>query len=331
MAEPSQPGSEEIVLSFLAESGDEFVSGEAISDKLGLSRAAVWKHVNALRAQGYRIDALPARGYRLVEIPDRLRELELRPLLNTHELGTVLHWFEEVGSTNDVARQLAEEGAVHGEVVIAESQTAGRGRRGRPWVSPPRRNLYASIVLRPDLPPTRAPELTLVASVAMCQAIRQGGVQASIKWPNDVLSRGKKLAGILTEMGSDMDQVQWIVLGLGVNVNVASEEFPPELREVATSLAIERGESVPRALFAAALLTALEEWLEVHASEGFAPVREAWRAMSDTLGREVRVRIGDEEIVGMAEDIDDAGALLVRTGAGLRRVLSGDVEFVRPR
>src|SRR5512138_2961088 len=168
MAEPSHPASEEIVLSFLAESGDEFVSGEAISDKLGLSRAAVWKHVNALRAQGYRIDAYPARGYRLVEIPDRLRELELRPLLNTHDLGIALHWFDEVGSTNDVARQLAEDGAAHGEVVIAEAQTAGRGRRGRPWLSLPRRNLYASIVLRPELPPGRAPELTLVASVAVC-------------------------------------------------------------------------------------------------------------------------------------------------------------------
>ncbi len=331
MAESSQPGSEEVVLSFLAESGDEFVSGEAISDKLGLSRAAVWKHVNALRAQGYRIDAIPARGYRLVEIPDRLRELELRPLLNTHDIGNVLHWFEEVGSTNDVARQLAEEGAAHGEVVIAESQTAGRGRRGRPWVSLPRRNVYASIVLRPELPPTRAPELTLVASVAVCQAVRQGGVQGSIKWPNDVLSRGRKLAGILTEMGSDMDQVQWIVLGVGVNVNAGPEDFPPELREVATSLAIERGAPLPRALFAAALLTALEEWLDIHAVEGFAPIREAWRSMSDTLGREVRIRTGDEEIVGTAEDIDEVGALLVRTGAGLRRVLSGDVEFLRPR
>src|SRR5512134_2646802 len=127
MPQPAHPESEELVLAFLAEAGDEFVSGEAISDKLGLSRAAVWKHVNALRGQGYRIDAVPARGYRLVEIPDRLGELELRPLLNTHDVGQTLHWFEEVGSTNDVAKRLAEEGAAHGEVVVAECQTAGRG------------------------------------------------------------------------------------------------------------------------------------------------------------------------------------------------------------
>jgi len=329
MSDPAR--SEELVLAFLAEAGDEFVSGEAISDKLGLSRAAVWKHVNALRAQGYRIDAVPARGYRLVEIPDRLGELELRPLLNTHDLGHALHWFEEVGSTNDVAKRLADEGASHGEVVVAESQTAGRGRRGRTWTSPAGRNLYMSAVLRPDLPPSRAAELTLLASVAVCQAVRQAGVSSGIKWPNDLLAGGRKLAGILTEIAADPDRVQWLVLGIGVNVNLRQDEIPDELRPIATSLAIERGEPVPRALFAAAVLSALEEWLDRHQEEGFAPVREAWKSMSDTLGREVRVRTNDTDLVGVAEDVDGAGALLVRTGEGLERVLAGDVEMLRPR
>ncbi len=331
MPEPVRPGSEELVLAFLAEAGDEFVSGEAISDKLGLSRAAVWKHVDALRAQGYRIDAVPARGYRLVGIPDRLAELELRPLLNTHDLGHVLHWYEEVGSTNDVAKELAEQGAAHGEVVVAEAQTSGRGRRGRSWSSPRGRNVYLSAILRPDLPPARAPELTLLASVALCQATRHAGVPARIKWPNDLVAGARKMAGVLTEMAAEMDQVQWVVLGLGVNVTARPDDFPPEVRELATSLAIERGQPVPRALFAAALLTALEEWLDRHAAEGFAPVREAWREMSDTLGRDVRVRTGDGEVVGLAEDVDDAGALLVRTDCGVTRVLAGDVELLRPR
>ena len=331
MPEAAQPGSEELVLAFLAEAEDEFVSGEAISDKLGLSRAAVWKHVNALRAQGYRIDAVPARGYRLVEIPDRVGELELRPLLNTHDVGQVLHWFAEVGSTNDLAKQLAEEGAGHGETVVAECQTAGRGRRGRSWASPAGRNVYLSVVLRPDLPPARAPELTLLGSVAVCQAVRQAGVDAAIKWPNDLLVRGRKVAGLLTEMAAELDQVQWVVLGVGVNVNAEAADFPAEVRELATSLAIERGEPVPRALFTAALLTALEEWLDRHADEGFTPVRAAWREMSDTLGREVRVRSGGADLVGVAEDVDESGALLVRTAQGLERVVSGDVEMLRPR
>jgi BirA family biotin operon repressor/biotin-[acetyl-CoA-carboxylase] ligase len=323
--------SEELVLAFLAEAGEEFVSGEAISDKLGLTRAAVWKHVEALRSQGYRIDAVPARGYRLAGVPDRLTPLEIRPLLNTHDLGQVLHWYEEVGSTSDRAKELAEEGAEGGEVVIAEAQTAGRGRRGRVWSSPPRRNLYFSVVLRPDLPPARAPELTLVASLALCDALRQAGVAAGIKWPNDVLASGRKIAGVLTELAAEPDRVHWVVVGAGVNVNARPEDFPEELRDQATSVLIERGQAAPRALLAAACFTALEDWLDRHAEEGFAPIREAWRARSVTLGREVVVHEGGRELTGVAEDIDDAGALLVRTRAGVERILAGDVTLVRPR
>ncbi len=331
MPEVPQPGSEELVLSFLAEAGDEYVSGEAISDKLGLSRTAVWKHVEQLRSQGYRIDAVPARGYRLREIPDRLTPLELRPLLTTRDLGQVLHCFDEVSSTNDVARELAEEDAAHGEVVVAERQSAGRGRRGRQWVSPPGRNLHLSAVLRPDLPPQRAPEITLVASVALCDVVRQAGVVAGIKWPNDLLASGRKLAGILTEMAAEPDRVMWVVLGVGVNLNARPEDFPPEMRGEATSVAIERGQPAPRALFAAALLKTLEEWLDRHADAGFGPVRQAWRERSVTLGREVRVSTEGRDLEGVAEDIDEGGALLVRAGRRLERVLAGDVKLVRPR
>jgi BirA family biotin operon repressor/biotin-[acetyl-CoA-carboxylase] ligase len=329
---PEPSNSEELVLSFLAEAGDEFVSGEAISDKLGLTRTAVWKHVESLRAHGYRIDAVPARGYRLAAIPDRLTALELRPLLNTHDLGQVLHAFDELPSTSDRAKELADDGAAHGEVVIAETQTAGRGRRGRIWVSPPRRNLYFSVVLRPDLPPSRAAELTLVASLAVCDALRQAGVvQAGIKWPNDVLVGGKKIAGILTELAAEPDRVHWVVIGVGVNVNARLEDFPEELRGEATSVAIERGEPAPRALFAVACLTALEDWLDVHAERGFDAIRDAWRARNVTLGRRVAVRADGREIVGTAEDIDEQGALLVRTPERVERILAGDVQLLRPR
>jgi BirA family biotin operon repressor/biotin-[acetyl-CoA-carboxylase] ligase len=330
MPPESQP-SEDLVLAFLAEAGDEYVSGEAISDKLGLTRAAVWKHVESLRSHGYRIDAMPAKGYRLVEVPDRLTPLELRPLLNTHDLGQVLHWYEEIGSTNDRARELAEEGADHGEVVIAEAQTAGRGRRGRTWVSPARKNLYFSAVLRPDLPPARAPELTLVASLAICDALRHAGVEAGIKWPNDLLAAERKIAGILTELAAEADRVHWVVIGVGVNVNARAEDFPEDLRGEATSVLIERGEPAPRALFAAACLSELEGWLDRHAEEGFGPVRDAWRARSVTLGREVTVTAQGHELVGTAEDIDDSGALLVRGPNGVERVTAGDVVHLRPR
>lgn len=323
-------GSEEQVLAFLAEAPDDFVSGETISDKLGLSRAAVWKHVNALRARGYRIDAVPARGYRLVEIPDRLGPLEIGPLLQTRELGRELHCYDVLPSTSDRMKELAEEGAAHGEVVVAEQQTAGRGRRGRGWISPAGKNVYLSVLLRPRLAPQRAPELTLVASLAVCDACRQAGVEAAIKWPNDVLVQGRKVAGILTELSAEPDQVHWVVLGIGVNLNVGPDDLPDDLRDVATSLAAEREQPVPRALFTAALLSLLEQWLDRHAEEGFTAVRAAWRERSATLGARVRVEVDGGEVTGTAEDIDETGALLVRHASGLARIVSGDVRLLRP-
>jgi BirA family biotin operon repressor/biotin-[acetyl-CoA-carboxylase] ligase len=327
---PIGASEEELILAFLAEAGEEeFVSGEAICDKLGLSRAEVFRHVNSLRSQGYRIDALQAKGYKLVEVPDRLTQLELRPLINTRDIGSTLHCFGEVTSTNDVAKMLAEEGATHGEVVIAESQTHGRGRRGRSWISPHGRNLYCSVILRPDLPPSRAPELTLVAAVALCEVLQQAGAAAAIKWPNDVLVRGRKIAGLLTELQADTEKIGHVILGMGVNLNSPLEDFTPDVRAAATSLMLERGQHVPRALFTAACFTRLEEWLDTHEAKGFEEIRKAWRDLSETLGRDVFVRADGKEFAGVAEDIDPSGALMVRSGGRLERVLAADVELLR--
>jgi len=329
--EPSEQTNEELILGFLADGGEEYTSGEALSGKLGLSRAAVWKHVESLRGKGYRIEAAHARGYRLVEVPDRLTSLELTPLLSTNDLGRVVHALETAPSTNEVAFQLAADGAAHGEVVIAEQQTRGKGRRGRSWASPPRVNLYFSAILRPELPPQRAPELTLTAAVALAETLRDSGVEALIKWPNDVQVDGKKIAGILTELSADPDQVHFVVLGMGVNLNCKVADLGPELAATATSLCEARGgEKVPRALFTAALFGRLEQRLDQHARDGFAPIRQAWRQLSSTLGHEVLVRTDGAELRGVAEDVDEAGALLVRTPSGaVERVLAGDVEQVR--
>ena len=330
--EELEQSNEEMILSFLTEGGDEYISGAALSDKLGLSRTAVWKHVESLRKLGYRIEAAPARGYRLVEVPDRLTALELSPLLSTRELGRCLHYEEALTSTNARAFELATEGAFHGDVVLTEQQTAGKGRRGRSWLSPPGKSLYFSVILRPELPPQRAPELTLVAAVALCETLREAGVKATIKWPNDVQIDGKKVAGILTELSADTERVHFVILGVGVNLNGSLEEFPPELKETATTLEASRGQSVPRALFTAALWTRLEHWLDLHADDGFAPVRAAWKTMASTLGQDVLVRSEQRELRGIAEDLDEDGALLLRTPDGkLERVLAGDVEQVRPR
>jgi len=333
---------EEMILGFLAESGEDYVSGAALSDKLGLSRTAVWKHVEQLRKLGYRIDAQASRGYRLLEVPDRLTVLEVGPLLTTRELGRTLHAEDELPSTNAKAFELAQEGAFHGEVVIAEVQTAGKGRRGRAWVSPAGKNLAMSVVLRPEthapgsqeatpISPVRAPELTLVAAVALVETLADSGVEASIKWPNDVMVGGKKIAGVLTELSADVERVHFVVVGIGVNLNSELSDFPPEVAELATSVTIERRSPVHRALFTAALLGKLEAWYETWAEDGFAPIRAAWKKHAPMLGQEVLVRSDAKEVRGIARDIDETGALLLEVGDRTERILSGDVEQVRTR
>ncbi len=322
---------EEMILSFLAEGGDDYISGAVLSDKLGLSRTAVWKHVEQLRKLGYRIDAQASRGYRLLEVPDSVTALEVGPLLATRELGRTLHHYALIDSTNAKAFELAQEGGFHGEVIIAEGQTQGRGRRGRAWVTPPGKNLSLSLILRPEISPARAPEVTLVAAVALAETIIDSGLPARIKWPNDVEIDGRKVAGILTELSADVERVHFVVLGLGVNLNSGPADFPPEVAAQATSLASERRTHVHRALFTAALLLKLEQWLDTWTEQGFGPVREAWKRLSSTLGHEVLVRVDQKELRGLAEDIDEGGALLLRVGDRVERVLSGDVEQLRAR
>jgi BirA family biotin operon repressor/biotin-[acetyl-CoA-carboxylase] ligase len=327
----AETSNEEMILSFLAESGEDYVSGSALSDKLGLSRTAVWKHVEQLRKLGYRIEAQASRGYRLLEVPDRLTGLEVGPLLSTRDLGRTLHHYESLESTNAKAFELAQEGGFHGEVIVTEHQTQGKGRRGRAWASPAGKNLAMSVILRPEIAPSRAPELTLVAAVALVETLKDSNVDARIKWPNDVQINGKKVAGILTELSADVERVHFVIVGVGVNLNSELADFPPEVAEQATSVSLNRPSPVHRALFMAALLGKLEDWFEIWSDQGFEPVRAAWKNASSMLGQEVLVRADAKELRGVAEDIDASGALLLRVGDTLERVLSGDVEQVRTR
>jgi BirA family transcriptional regulator, biotin operon repressor / biotin---[acetyl-CoA-carboxylase] ligase len=319
------------VLGMLLECEDDFVSGSVLCDKLDVPRAELLKRLDSLRARGYVIQASGGRGYRLAGMPAGLSEREIAPLLGTAEVGRAIHHHAELGSTNDEAHRLAELGARHGEVVVAELQTHGRGRRGRAWIAPPGKSIALSVVLRPSLPATRAPEITLAGAVAVCEVARAlGASTARIKWPNDVECGGRKLAGLLTELRADGDRVKHAVLGVGLNCGLLPEDFPAELEEQATSLRIEKGEEVPRALACARLLEALDEWLAMHDVEGFAPVRDRWRQLSSTLGRRVRIALDPGELEGDAVDLADDGALLVRTqDEALTRVVAGDVTHCR--
>jgi BirA family biotin operon repressor/biotin-[acetyl-CoA-carboxylase] ligase len=312
------------VLQVLRSAGDA-VSGEHLAAQLGLSRAAVWKRVHRLKAQGYVIEGSPRRGYRLLAVPDKLLPAEVLPGLQARLLQGPVHHLETLDSTNNLAKELAARGAPEGTVVVAEAQTGGRGRLGREWDSPPGLGLYVSLVLRPMLPPMDLPQLTLTTAVAVARAVRRvAGVAPGIKWPNDLLLNGKKLGGILTEMESESDRIRHVVVGLGLNVN--NPEFPAELAATATSLTLATGGTFSRVDLLKAWLEELDGLYERFLNQQFREILEEWKGLTVTLGRTVTVRQGPREISGLALDVAADGALLLRTAGGeVVRVISGEI------
>ena len=305
---------------------DEFVSGEAIAGALGISRAAVAKRVGELRKRGFDIAAAPRRGYRLDALPDALSADVVAARLTTAWLGRAWRHLARVESTNDEAAAWARTGAPAGAIVVADEQTRGRGRLGRRWHSPPGASLYLSAVLRPPLAPHRVPPLTLAAGVAVAEALVQFDVAPALKWPNDVLVDGKKVAGILTEMSADLDRVHHVVVGIGVNLNLRA--FPEELAAIATSLAMVRGTTVARAEFAAALCARLEHWHDRFVADGAAPVVAAWRQHARFFGKRVQVTAGRDRMEGIAEDLDEDGALRLKLDDGRTlRVVAGELAL----
>ena len=301
------------------------ISGEYLAAQLGLSRAAVWKRVHRLTAQGYVIEGSPRRGYRLLGVPDKLLPEEVLQGLKTRVFTGPVYYFETLNSTNDLAKELAAQGAPEGAVVVAEAQTGGRGRLGREWDSPPGAGLYVSLVLRPMLPPMELPQITLTTAVAVVRAVRRvAGLAPGIKWPNDLLIKGKKLGGILTEMETESDRIRHVVVGLGLNVN--NPGFPSELAATATSLTLEAGRTFSRVHLLQAWLEEFEELYGRFLQQRFPEILEEWKSYAVTLGKMVTVRQGPREISGQATDVAPDGALLLRTNNGeMVRVTSGEI------
>lgn len=317
----------ETILAILKERSSEYMSGEELSGRLQVSRTAVWKHIGGLREEGYEIESSPRLGYRLLSVPDLLLPLEIQDGLGTNIIGKTVYHCHEVDSTNRYMRELARAGEPEGSVVLAETQTAGRGRLGRLWKSP-NGGIWMSLLLRPKLPPHQAQLLTLLAAVAAVEATAAvSSVKPGIKWPNDLLVSGKKLAGILTEVSAEIEQVNYIVIGLGVNVNIDRDEFGPELQGVATSLLAQSGQRINRVSWVQAFLRNMDrEYVQIQ-SAGFAEVLTRWRRYSVTLGRDVDVSLAENTVTGMALDIDEQGALLVRTESGVQTFWAGDVSL----
>jgi BirA family transcriptional regulator, biotin operon repressor / biotin---[acetyl-CoA-carboxylase] ligase len=318
------------ILAALRSTDEGGVSGAELSRRLGISRAAIWARIEDLRNLGYDIEASPHLGYRLLASPDVLHADDLTARLGkTRVVGRDIRVFEQTTSTNDVIEKLARDGVKEGAVVFAESQTKGRGRLGRKWISPRRKGLWFSVLLRPNLRPQETTQLTVASATALSRAIReQTGMSPEIKWPNDILIRGKKVAGILTEMNAELDRVRYVILGIGIDVNLGAGELPADLRRLATSLKIETGGEVSRPELATAVMTELDNDYARVCTGKFATVADEWEEQCATIGQLVTIQIGERRIRGRAESLDDDGALLVRTEHGhLERIIGGDVTL----
>ncbi len=307
--------------------GRGWQSGAEIAQRLGISRAAVWKRIERLRSRGHGIEAAAGKGYRLVRTSDRLLPEVVRRAFTPRLLrGEIVHR-ESVDSTNRLAAALARAGAVEGTVVLAEQQTAGRGRLGRSWASPHGVNLYCSIVLRPSLPPVEVPRLTLVAGAAVAEAIAAtAALEPQIKWPNDVLLAGRKVAGVLTELEAEAERVHFVIVGIGVNLNARRSDFPRELATKATSLALASGAPVDRAAFTGRLLGAFDALYGDFLRGGFGAVRPRYERFHCLPGRRVTVD-GRPPVTGTVRGVDDDGALLVESAGEVQRVVSGEVTL----
>ncbi|MEM2991122.1 MAG: biotin--[acetyl-CoA-carboxylase] ligase, partial [Halobacteria archaeon] len=303
----------------------KYVSGGKIARALKVSRTAIWKHINSLKKMGYEIEAKPKKGYKLVRSPDLITPEEIKIGLKTEVIGRELNYFQSVSSTNEVARELAEKGAGEGLVVLAESQTMGRGRLGRTWASP-QGGIWLSIILRPNLPPSNAHLLSLAAGVGAADAINKLGLEAKLKWPNDVMIRDKKVCGILLELAAEVEAINYAILGVGINAN---NELPVEIQKTATTLKKELGREVERAKFVQELLLELEKKYFLFKRDP-SVILNRWRALSNILGEKVQVKTLNENFIGIARDISSDGSLIIEIEDGsIKQVMAGDCINLR--
>lgn len=305
---------------------DGYLSGQEICGKLAVSRTAVWKAIGQLKEEGYTIEAVQNKGYRLAGVPDLVTKAEITSRLDTEWAGHPTVFLEKTDSTNNEAKRLAEAGAGHGTLVVAEFQEAGKGRRGRHWTSESGTGIWMTILLKPKFPPSQAAMLTLAAAMAVTDGIREAaGLCAGIKWPNDIVLAGKKVCGILTEMSAEPDYINHVVVGIGINANI--REFPAELKEKATSLYLEQGAPVSRAAVIAAVWKAFEKYYgRFLETADLTFLREEYEAR--LLNRNEKVCVLDPKgnWEGTARGIDENGRLLVEEGTQIRAVDSGEVS-----
>ncbi|RJE90075.1 biotin--[acetyl-CoA-carboxylase] ligase [Paenibacillus sp. 1011MAR3C5] len=305
------------LLELLKRHPDQFVSGAMMSQELKVSRTAVWKQIRKLEAAGYEIEASTKLGYRLVYSPDELSKEMLAGMRTAARFGQVVHYYEQVKSTQDSARELAESGAPEGTLVLAEEQTGGRGRMGRGWVSPQGKGIWMSMVMQPHVPIHCAPQLTLLTAVALCRSLRRmTGLPIGIKWPNDLLIRGKKISGILLESAAEDERLKYIVAGVGISVNLSEGDYPEELLAKATSLRIEAGQPFNRSEIVTQFLQEWETLYDLFLQEGFSAIAALWESLSVSIGQKVRLITPQGELEGTPVGLEESGAIRIERADG---------------
>ncbi|MBU4227910.1 biotin--[acetyl-CoA-carboxylase] ligase [bacterium] len=315
------------ILKFLREK--EYISGEVLAQKLGISRVAVWKQIQRLKDMGYEIIADQNLGYCLISRPDLLIPQEVQRRLFTKYIGKEVYYFPELKSTNIIAKEKAlhrAEGINEGTLIIAERQSAGKGRLGREWFSPAG-GIWLSIILYPQLPPSYIPRITLMTAVAVVKAIKMCvQIEPQIKWPNDILINEKKVCGILTEMSAELDIINWVVVGIGINVNIDHRKFPEDIQENTISLKEVLGKEVLRVKMVQIFLQEFEKYYESLKRREFSSILKEWKLYSHTLGRKIRVDMGERIVTGEAVNINEEGALILKKENGeLVEIISGTI------
>ncbi len=325
-----RPSTRDNIVQLLGDAAPEAISGEEISRRLQVSRAAVWKQIKVLRSSGFVIEAVHARGYRLLHRPDALSATDALRDMDSRILGRSLEILPQTDSTNLQLKKRAEAGAAEGLVLVADHQLAGRGRLGRRWQSPPGVNLYLSLLIRPDIPVQQAPQLTFLSAVAVATTLAEVcGLPAEVKWPNDILIDGAKIAGLLNEMDAETERINYVILGIGVNLNMTADQFPRELTYPATSVLLQTGQRVDRPHFLKLLLERLDVYYGEFLEQGFAPIRSRWEALCPIVNRTVRVGAGDTSRCGVVVGLESDGALkLQREDGCVERIVAGDVRLV---
>lgn len=312
----------------MLKNSENFISGEKISEEFNMTRAGVWKYINMLKEEGYKIESIPRRGYRLISSPDILTLEEIEPYLGTNFIGRNIYYFHTINSTNSKGKDMAYE-EKEGTLLLAEEQREGKGRLGRNWISPKGKGIWMSIILKPKVDPMKVARITLLGAAAVHKGLEDMGIKSQIKWPNDILINGKKICGILTEMSGELNLINYVIMGIGINVNLDEENIPEDLKDKATSIKICQGEEINRKQLLANILNEFERlYIDFIDKGSTSEAIKICRENSSLIGKEVKVIRGDEVRLGKALDINEEGELVVEFENGVvENIYSGEVSI----